>query len=511
MCRQGEIIDISKYYRIASLAISSILYAICIPTYTIVLKIVVLSGMLLSSVILIALYQSIIREKAGLWLVAIEVIWNSFFLEFSGGFFSPYLWYCISSVILSYVAGRLVGVCMTLTIYMGTGIWVAWNRENMPQSISYTTSIIACGFLLLAIIVLLLVHYGEQLIEQRKRMEILLSINQSRPVMTELCRHTNEILKAEAAVWIVLDGADNIQYIQRYNWPETLEPEIVRMIREKEWNTVHKIESRVERLQSFWCCVSFLPYNTSRNGIYMYLGKKERTILRKRQILNEYLLLLQNLLHKEYTEELYEELLLREEQNRIANEIHDTVLQKLFAISCHSYILEEKFQGEEEKQAMRTLKQSLDETMGELRAAVYGYSWNGNGEEPFIARIEKYLARMRQLYGIQIDFTCEPDMQLVRKNQKTALYRIISEAISNAIHHGNAHNIQICLKHKQHQLYTSIMDDGTGMNMQEAEKKAKGIGINNITYLTELCGGRLTIVSKQNEGMSIEVVLPLLG
>ena len=85
-------------------------------------------------------------------------------------------------------------------------------------------------------------------------------------------------------------------------------------------------------------------------------------------------------------EEVNERLLISEEQNRIANEIHDSVLQKLFSMSCGIYSTIKKlniYTSEEIENDLNLLRNTTDTVMKDLREKIYGLSWNKSGSNSF--------------------------------------------------------------------------------------------------------------------------------
>ena len=72
-----------------------------------------------------------------------------------------------------------------------------------------------------------------------------------------------------------------------------------------------------------------------------------------------------------YFEEVNERLLISEEQNRIANEIHDSVLQRLFSMSCGIFSLIKKlnkYSLEEMERELNYIRETTDKVMKDLRA-----------------------------------------------------------------------------------------------------------------------------------------------
>ena len=144
-----------------------------------------------------------------------------------------------------------------------------------------------------------------------------------------------------------------------------------------------------------------------------------------------------------------------EERNRIANEIHDSVSQRLFGIVCSLHSLQAKSREmttEELNEELQFLSQSASTTLKELRAAIYRLSSTKNGEESLFVRLQTYLDEYARLHAIRIDCQLTGDEATISDALKQALYRIICEACGNAVRHGQCQVIEIRL---------SLLDENT--------------------------------------------------
>jgi signal transduction histidine kinase len=211
-------------------------------------------------------------------------------------------------------------------------------------------------------------------------------------------------------------------------------------------------------------------------------------------------------------DDMEEQLLISEEQNRIANEIHDIVLQKLFAISCRLYVLsssDKKYSIDDVREELSGIKKSIDITMKDLREAIYGLSWEKQGEDTFKNKLLRYTEEIRQLQGIEAYTIIEGDTQKIRPNQKHGMYRMICEAMNNAVRHGNAKHISVQIIIEDSLTKIRIFDDGKGFDYDEyIQREEKGLGLNNIYRIIELLNGHIEINTKISGGTEITMTIP---
>jgi signal transduction histidine kinase len=90
------------------------------------------------------------------------------------------------------------------------------------------------------------------------------------------------------------------------------------------------------------------------------------------------------------------------------------------------------------------------------------------------------------------------------------IYRIVQEALNNAIKHAQAHEILVLLDgNDPHQLCLSISDDGIGFVPAPGEESQEGgFGMKTMRERAETVGGSLRVISAPGRGTTIEVTIP---
>lgn len=211
-------------------------------------------------------------------------------------------------------------------------------------------------------------------------------------------------------------------------------------------------------------------------------------------------------------EDLSSRLKVAEEQNRIANEIHDGVCQYLFGLSCglhslstrNSYLQEKRVQQE-----FDLLKRTANQASRELRDSIYRISPAKRGEQFFISGVDSFLNDQAALNEIRITFTPVGSEDAVSPALRKALYRIIREATSNAIRHGKADDIGISLEMAPHKVTLDIWDNGQGFDPELQGKPGRGgIGLMSMKSLMDTFDGSLTIDSSPGNGTRVSCVIP---
>ncbi|HZJ76254.1 MAG TPA: ATP-binding protein, partial [Oscillospiraceae bacterium] len=211
-------------------------------------------------------------------------------------------------------------------------------------------------------------------------------------------------------------------------------------------------------------------------------------------------------------EEMNERLIISKEQNRIANEIHDSVFQRLFSMSCGIFALMKKIPNLSVNKVIDELEQFreiIDIVMKDLRDKIYGLSWKKSGQNVFITDTKGYIEDIKKFYDANIPFTIIGNVELLTCNQKKALYRVICEGIGNAVRHGKAKNIDVDLDINAEFTNLSIRDDGMGFEVPSSDNnRSGGLGIQNMYQLADSLKGHIEIKSTLGIGTSVELVIP---
>lgn len=99
--------------------------------------------------------------------------------------------------------------------------------------------------------------------------------------------------------------------------------------------------------------------------------------------------------------------------------------------------------------------------------------------------------------------------QVLQRDQKLTIYRIVQEQLNNIIKHADAKTVVIALHLMEdgdcNTVELLIKDNGKGFN---PALRRNGVGLRNITSRAELFGGTVTIQSKPGEGCELKVVFP---
>lgn len=191
----------------------------------------------------------------------------------------------------------------------------------------------------------------------------------------------------------------------------------------------------------------------------------------------------------------------REERNRIAMELHDGIINSVFAIRFNLVQLDTT-----QKERKELLVKELEKAEVEIRRISHDLSQNLLFEDKSFAEMMTDLVKSQQNQcNTRFDLSLDKyiDWSLVSSASKMHIYRIIQEAIQNVNKYSKAKRCVIILLKTEDKITIRVWDNGIGFN---PEKAKKGIGLRNIKERTNALEGELKIKSEIGKGTRIEIV-----
>lgn len=112
-------------------------------------------------------------------------------------------------------------------------------------------------------------------------------------------------------------------------------------------------------------------------------------------------------------------------------------------------------------------------------------------------------------------FENESDIQRLNKTVEINIYRIIQEALNNAIKYAEADEVTIFVSNSDTCLTISISDNGKGFNTSYLDSKVRSVssgnGIVNIQERTSLINGEFRIETGIGKGTKIMIKVPIVN
>jgi PAS domain S-box-containing protein len=199
-----------------------------------------------------------------------------------------------------------------------------------------------------------------------------------------------------------------------------------------------------------------------------------------------------------------------QERVQISQELHDGILQSLFAVGLALESAKLTMSPRNLKTSRASLNQAIDQlndVMHDIRNFIAGLGSDLLQGKSFPAVLKQVLASLTEHQATRVRLAVEDcAAKVLSTEQSLHLIRVIQEAVSNCIKHGHAQEARVSLKLLKQGVRLSIRDNGRGFN-QDATKGTRH-GLRNMAARAQKIGGRFTILSKVNEGTRIVLDLP---
>ncbi|WP_427116928.1 GAF domain-containing sensor histidine kinase [Pseudarthrobacter scleromae] len=195
---------------------------------------------------------------------------------------------------------------------------------------------------------------------------------------------------------------------------------------------------------------------------------------------------------------LREQNLLFTDRERIARDLHDLVIQRLFASGLSIQSLRRYTLDPIAHERIATVTSELDDTIRKLRDTIYSLRTGEENHEPLTSRILGVVQDNSRSYAVEPKVAFAGPVDSVRENVAGHVLSVLSEGLSNAARHSGAQEIRVAVSVTQRQVELVIQDNGCGF-----DEPAHVSGLANMRHRAEMLGGSCTIRSATGEGARI--------
>jgi signal transduction histidine kinase len=183
------------------------------------------------------------------------------------------------------------------------------------------------------------------------------------------------------------------------------------------------------------------------------------------------------------------ELTLSEERERIARNLHDTVIQRLFAVGLALQSATRLLGRPEARDRLQSSIDDLDETIRQIRTTIFAISrprraTDGGLRSEILDLTDEAAGRLG--LEVRVDFDGPIDSSV---NLEIAEHLLVTlrEAISNVVRHARASTVGVDVRVEEDSLVLHVIDDGVGID--PAVAAAGGRGLANLAERAKLLGG----------------------
>jgi nitrate/nitrite-specific signal transduction histidine kinase len=203
-------------------------------------------------------------------------------------------------------------------------------------------------------------------------------------------------------------------------------------------------------------------------------------------------------------------LTLLEERERIAMDLHDGIIQSIYAVGLNLERCVElvKDNPREVSAPLERAVDDLNDVIRGIRSYISNLRPGSSDGKGLREAIVDALEVLRANSSIEVQVIGEEVCGNLSQEQVAQLSHIAQEALANVIKHARASSVSVRLLSEDHSLVLSIQDNGVGFSLQTVEPTA-GQGLRNMAERARALGGIFSVKSRQGSGTEIAVQIPL--
>ena len=203
------------------------------------------------------------------------------------------------------------------------------------------------------------------------------------------------------------------------------------------------------------------------------------------------------------------DLALVDDRERIARDLHDTVIQRLFAVGLSLQGALTRAVTDPALERMHQAIDDIDETIRDIRSAIFALHTRRPGGANLRDEVLTIAAEAARPLGFEptvaFDGPIDSASSDVMQEHLTATLR---EALSNVAKHAHASHVAVDVRVRQNDLMLIVVDDGVGID----DRRGSGNGLTNMAERAEQLGGRCAVTAGAGAaGTCLEWRVPIDG
>jgi signal transduction histidine kinase len=197
-----------------------------------------------------------------------------------------------------------------------------------------------------------------------------------------------------------------------------------------------------------------------------------------------------------------------EERLRIARELHDVVAHNVSVMAIQAGAA--RVSGTSSREVLQSIENTARDTLAELNRLL-GVLRRDPGApdrspQPGLDQLDGLLSSARES-GLDASLKSTGEARPLPAALDLSAYRIVQEAITNALKHSNATRLEVIVDHQPDALVLTISDNGSGTTEKVGE--SSGHGLIGMRERVELFGGELGTGSSALGGFTVRARLPI--
>jgi len=193
------------------------------------------------------------------------------------------------------------------------------------------------------------------------------------------------------------------------------------------------------------------------------------------------------------------------ERKSLSRELHDQFLQSLVALKIRVKLLAEEPDEGERRRARVHIAGEIHEAIRGVKRMIRGLLPPELDERGLASALGSQFRDIREVYGFTVHASLDRVDGKLDSVATLALYRIIQEAVNNAVRHAGVSDATVTVRSAGGVVVAEIRDEGCGFVFD------RHVGLNSMRERAAMVGGGITIDSAPGKGTTIRAIVPVTG
>ena len=211
--------------------------------------------------------------------------------------------------------------------------------------------------------------------------------------------------------------------------------------------------------------------------------------------------------HARIQDEL-KKLALVEDRERIAKELHDDIIQSLFAEGMSLQAsLSVAGDPEEIRRRITQSVEHIDRVIRDLRNYIFALTPGAAADRALERSLHDIAQSFSEASNVDIEVRADAEAAARLSTRSADVLQAVREAVSNAVRHSGADLVVISIARASDVVLLEVSDNGTGFDVEGSG--GKGHGLANLSARAEALGGELDIESEPGRGTWVRIRVPV--
>lgn len=194
-----------------------------------------------------------------------------------------------------------------------------------------------------------------------------------------------------------------------------------------------------------------------------------------------------------------------EDRERIARDIHDAIIQDLFAVGLSLQGRALNVADDELRDSLLHNAQRLDEAIASLRQFIFDLHRPAAGDRDLRTEVEDLVLRLSDPHDTAVELSMNGSFTGVPSPIIDDVLQIVRESVSNALRHSGAAVVRVALNESADAIGITVEDDGQGFDL---ESTSPGLGLANLASRAERSDGEIRIDTSPGNGTTVRARIP---